>query len=229
MTDLQDRLASAVYRLTEEQPEAVSAYDDNGKFLGVHTVTHAALLDVLMNGTGVTRGARTSETRIPIDADAIELLANIMNTLREWCRWMPFTYTRNDPISTVTEWHTTHSRRVRDGQLTDEGQRIAVATVERWVESIESKFNGRDDSDITDPCPICDARRVVINDEERFALYVDWRRKFAVCFNCGREWWGETGPEERPGLRELRWLMNLAEQRRKTDDTRERSEPRMSA
>jgi hypothetical protein len=229
MTELEYRLGTAIYRLTEEQPEAVSAYGDDGRFLGIHTVTHAPLLDVLANGTGITRGARTSETRIPIDASAIELLASIMNTLRDWCRWMPFSYTRNDPIGSTKEWHDTHMRRLKDGQLSDEGERIAVETVESWVLAIENKFNGSDDSDITDPCPLCNARRIVINDEERFALYIDWRRQLAICYNCGAEWWGQKGTEERPGLHELRWMMNIAEERRNNHDTPNESEMRTPA
>ncbi len=56
--ELEDRLAAAVHLLTETQTEAVSAYDDDGKFVGMHMLEHDALIDKLITAQATHQSRR---------------------------------------------------------------------------------------------------------------------------------------------------------------------------
>lgn len=207
MTDLEFRLGAAVHKLTEVQQEAVTARDDDGVFLGIHTVTHEPLLRMLMEGTGAASGMGGNGSGVPIDADALILADHIYRTLADWAHWLPFTCTR-DLIPAVKDWYRVHENRAREGHMSEESELIAVRAVESWVASIEAKFNPDKFIEFEAACPKCGLRRIVVNEEERFAIKINLTQAVAECANpdCNAKWEGLKG------LSEMRYLSNLLDE-----------------
>lgn len=203
--DLEHRLAAAVHLLINTQTEAVSAYDDDGKFVGMHMLEHDALLDMLIQGTGNSSGAGGNGSGVPIDAEAMMILDRISRTLADWSRWIMFDYRRKDVAYSIDRWHEAHVNSVRDRHLSDEAEQIACETVEQWVTDIQKKFNPDKWREWEASCPKCGLRRITINDENRFAIRLNVTHVYAECGNpeCDGYWAGIKG------ISELRYFANI--------------------
>jgi hypothetical protein len=203
--EFEDRLAEAVHLLTETQTEAVSAHDDDGKFIGMHMLEHDSLIDMLIQGTGNSSGAGGNGSGVPIDAEAMIILDNISRTLGEWSRWIMFDYRRNDVVHSIDKWYEVHVNSVRDRHLSDEGEQVATETVEQWVRDIQKKFNPDKWREWEASCPKCGLRRITVNDENRFAIRLNVTQVYAECGNpdCDGYWEGIKG------ISELRYFANI--------------------
>lgn len=203
--DLEDRLGEAVHLLTSSRDEAISAYGEDGTFLGVHMITHDSLIDMLIHGTGNASGAGGNGSGVPIDAEAMIILDRISRTLGEWSRWIMFEYRRNDVTHSIDKWYEAHSNSVRDRHLSGEGEQLATETVEQWVRDIQKKFDPDKWREWEASCPKCGLRRITVNDENRFAIRLNVTQVYAECGNpeCDGRWEGMEG------LKELRYFANL--------------------
>lgn len=209
--DLQARLDDAVTLLTKPRTEYTTITDDEGKWLRVETVELPSLIETLLTIPGGTKNGGSADPGVPIDADALEIMAQIKEHLSLWSRHIRFDYSRHNLTESLASWHAAHTVAVRLGHMGLEAEQDMVRTVESWVRMIQRKFAPDKIDDLTDPCPLCGVRRVIIDDNERFAVRINWTQVHAQCANCAAEWDGETGPAERPGLRELRYMINMAD------------------
>ncbi len=211
--DLEHRLAAAVHLLTNTQTEAISAHDDDGKFVGMHMLEHDSLIDMLTQGTGNSSGAGGNGSGVPIDAEAMMILDRISRTLAEWSRWIMFDYRRNDVSHSIAKWHEVHVNTVRDRHLSDEAEQIACETVEHWVTDIQKKFNPDKWREWEASCPKCGLRRITVNDENRFAIRLNVTQVYAECGNpeCDGYWAGIKG------ISELRYFANIEHDTPKDD------------
>jgi hypothetical protein len=204
-SDFEDRLGEAVMLLTSGRDEAISVYDDSGKFAGMHLIKHASLIDMLIEGTGNSSGAGGNGSGVPIDAEAMIILDGINRTLAEWSRWIMFDYRRNDVAHSIVKWHEVHVNSVRDRHLSVEAEQIATETVEQWVHDIQKKFNPDKWREWKASCPKCGRRRITVNDQNRFAIRINVTQAYAECGNpeCDGRWEGVKG------ISELRYFANI--------------------
>lgn len=182
-----------------------------------HTETHPPLLVMLLEGTGQGRAGRTSDIRIPIDADALELWAQVRDLVRLWCKKLHVPFD-DDLLASTRRWYIKHSNLVRSGQVSDVVDHDVTIMVEGWVRMIESKFDPPEKREWTDHCVAdithmdengnlahrkCGARRILINGVEEFAITLNVATLTAECRKCHHKWVGEKE------LAELRFLTNL--------------------
>jgi DNA-directed RNA polymerase subunit RPC12/RpoP len=197
--ELRERRQTAVDALTEER--FTLAIRDSGQ---TQRIPHPSLLVLLLDGTGKGQSGRSSELKIPIDAAALEIWAQIRDVLREWNVYMRFGFDSDDLAGSLKRWRTAHNNRARDGHLSEETDLDVTRQVEAWVRMIENKFEPDEKREWKAACPNCGARRVTVDDSERFAITVNVTRREAECVSCGKKWEGIDG------LKELRYFTNLA-------------------
>lgn len=216
-----DNLLYAVDLLTKDRFIGTWVPDSAGE-LKVHTEKHPPLLRLLINGIGIpsSRGP-SSEIKIPIDAEALELCAQIRDRVRLWCRALRVVFDGDELLSTLRRWYLRHVNRVRSGQVSDVIDADITRTVQSWVRMIESKYERVEIREWQDSCVAevaapdeggalrlrkCGARRILINGVEQFAIELNVTTLTATCRMCGHEWVGKDG------LSELRFLTNLDNQ-----------------
>jgi len=212
---MNDDLLDAVDLLTKDRFIGTWVPDSAGE-LRVHTEKHPPLLRLLIDGIGIpsSRGP-SSEIKIPIDAEALELCAQISDRVRLWCRSLRVAFDGDGLLSTLRRWYLHHANRVRSGQVSDVIDAEITSTVQSWVRMIESKYEPVEIREWQDACVAevagedghkCGARRILINGIEQFAIELNVTTLTATCRQCGHEWVG------RDGLSELRFLTNLDNQ-----------------
>jgi hypothetical protein len=152
---------------------------------------------------------------IPIDADALEMVAQIQDALSQYAIWLPFAYIKRDVSNSLDAWKTAVDSWVRDGHLSDEAEYDATRYAESWVRQIQSKFEPDKTLDWTDACYLCGHRRVEVDEMERFAIRINLTQKTAECAGCGKRW---SGVEE---LKQLRYFTNLLSEKDDTPTTEE--------
>lgn len=184
-----------------------------------HREVHPPLLQLLLEGTGKGTPQRSSETRIPIDADALELWGQVRDLIKLWCRQLDATFYGDDLLLSVKHWHLAHVNAHRSKKITDTIDLDVTRMVEGWVRMIETKFDPPEKREWKDACPAfvpvrnvdgdqigtrrCGARRVVVNGEERFAISLNVTAMTATCARCNTTWVGERG------IMDLRYQTNL--------------------
>jgi len=215
-----DLLLDAVDALTKpRQITTVQKDDDTDAWLNVHTETHPPLLELLIEGTGVTRGSPSSEIRIPIDADALELWAQVHDLVRLWCLQLDASFVGDDLMLSVRHWYLAHANAYRARKISDVTDKDVTRMVQGWVRMIENKFDPPEKREWMDPCPAyrvvrgvegaevghrrCGARRIVVQGEERFAIQLNVTTMTAECGSCKSSWSGSRG------LSQLRYETNL--------------------
>jgi hypothetical protein len=212
MSDLLD----AVDLLTKDRFIGTWVPDAAGE-LKVHTEKHPPLLRLLIDGTGITRSAGGSDIKLPIDADALEMVSQIRDRLRLWCRALHVAFDGDELLSTLRRWYLHHVNRVRSGQVSDEVDANITRTVQSWVSQIEGKFEREEKREWQHACVNeivapdddgalrlrkCGARRIELNGVETFAIELNVTKLTATCRACGGVWAGQQG------LAELRFLTN---------------------
>ena len=192
----------------------------SGLWMKRHTETHPPLLVMLIDGTGITPSGKSSDPGIPIDADALELWAQIRDIVRLWCKQLVITFDQDELLASVRRWYQVHANRVRAGLTSDVIDRDVTRMVEGWVRMIENKFDPPEKREWKASCPAwrqhiqesgedtwsrCDARRVIVDKVERFAITLNITAWTAECCVCGTEWKTSTA------LQDLRYESNLWE------------------
>jgi hypothetical protein len=215
-------LLDAVDALTQlRRVDTLITDDDTGEELETHTEWHPSLLHLLANGTGISRSeAGSAEVKLPIDADAIELLTQVGDLIRLWCRKLGVDYDGTD-VDTMTRsirlWYVAHTNAVRAGTVSEEVDHDVTRMVEGWVRMIEAKYAPDKKREWTEPCPAfvlsptmtgdtkaeaagvfnavvrCGAKRVKVGGVERFAIVFNVTKMIAECIVCGTKWEGLEG------------------------------------
>ena len=227
MTDNQHNpLLDAVDLLTLERktPIVKAIPAGSGTWLSKHKETHPPLLVMLLEGTGITGGGKSSDPGIPIDADALELWAQVKDIIRLWCKQLVVPFDQDNLELSIRRWYQIHTNRVRVGLTSEVIDRDVTRMVEGWVRMIENKFDPPEKREWTDPCPAlvpqrnengdeighhrCGARRITANGEERFAIQLNVTTMTAECGRCHTRWVGERD------IATLRYETNLWDQER---------------
>lgn len=214
-----DRLLDAVDQLTLERTIHTTITDDNGGFVRIHSEKHPPLLTLLLEGTGQGKVGRNSDIRIPIDADALEMWGQVRDLIKLWSRQLDTTFDAGDLARSIRNWYLGHSNAHRAGKISDSIDHDVTRMVEGWVRMIEAKFDPPEKREWTDACPAyvetrniegtvighrrCNARRITVNGEERFAIQLNVTTLTAECGRCKCKWVGERG------IMSLRYETNL--------------------
>lgn len=213
--DMVSQLTEAVDALTLERIIPTSQIDDDRlgwwskRWLHVHTEVHPPLLTLLIEGLGIPRRAGSSDVKIPVDAEALELWAQIRDQVRAWSSgFSPFT--SDNLILSTRLWFHAFVNRVRDGRVGFEQEQDVLHTVESWVRMIEGKYDRDEILEWKDRCVAqlpdgswCHARRILMGEVENFAIEINVTKQVATCRACGTEWVGFAQ------MAELRFLTNL--------------------
>jgi hypothetical protein len=220
VTETNNPLLEAVDKLTKPRKISTVIKDDlTGAWLDVHTEEHPPLLQLLNEGTGAGRGSKTSDIRIPIDADALELEQQIFDLTKLWCKQLGASFIGDDLPSSVRHWYLAHTNAVQSGKVREMIDRDVTRMVESWVRMIEFKFEPEEKREWTDACPAwvetpdpdgglstysrCGARRIRTDTEERFAIQLNVTTMTAECSECRTVWQGLEG------VKELRYDTNV--------------------
>lgn len=212
--DQHNALLDAVDALTQPRKIHTTITNDDGE-TGIHTEEHPALLVLLMNGASSHGDSKSSDPGIPIDADAIEILAQIRDLIRLWCKKSGTVYWPYDLVRAIRAWYIGHENLRRSGKVSDETDKDITRMVEGWVRMIETKFDPPKKREWELPCPAwvmdgetwhrCDARRIVVAGIERFAIMLNITAWSAECAACGTKW------DSTKGIHELRFESNVWE------------------
>lgn len=212
-------LSETVDALTQDREVVTIIKDDAGDWTGYHNETHPPLLTLLLEGTGTSRGPKSAEDPLPIDADALELWGQMHDLIRVWCKKLRVTFT-DDLNDTMRRWHSAHADGVRSARVGAGTDQDITRMVQGWVRMIESKFDPPEKWEWKSRCiasiptlddagersvSTCGARRIILNGSEVFAIEVNETSQTATCRACKTEWVGIKG------LSELRYLTNLDE------------------
>lgn len=203
MTNHHDPLAAAVRRLVE--PFRVPTLQDDARLTVVdHDPLLKQLRGAIVGGTGHHPGGATSEahTRLPFDAGAQAIYANIERIVRTWHRVADLRPAVNLEGALV-DWYRHYRAQADLGRLPEGSYDRRAARVERWCEQIEALFDPPTLVPLRDACPRCSRNRVVNAEGEHvLALVVEyWKvgervtRTNARCrgSDCAAEWPGWNG------------------------------------
>jgi len=197
-------LSESVASLTE--PRHISTTQEIDGVQHFRVVKHPSLLELLISGTGSASGHGSSEPGVPIDADALELWAQIRDFAADWCRDARVPFRRDELAGSLKTW----AARFEALNVADEVYHDRVRQVDSWGTWIEAKFNPDVKLEWTKPCPNpdCGVRRIAtltpLGVVEQFAIEVNVTKRAAECRSCGARWYGEQG------LKELAFLSNIA-------------------
>jgi hypothetical protein len=206
-------IRDAVDQLTRPRLIHTDIRNDRGGIEAIHTEEHAPLLDLLEHGTGSTNRGRSSGIRIPIDAEAHELLKEIRTQVRHWLRHHHAPTSRNLKHD-LQLWTTHHDDAVHRGTIPEPEHRAILRKLDGWVDRIDAKYDPDVHREWMDACPAlihtdtgdtrrCDARKHLIDGELKSAIDLNVTRLTARCRTCGTHWDGERG------LMQLRYETNL--------------------
>ncbi len=172
-----------------------------------HKEIHPPLLTMLIEGASSQGGSKSSDPGIPIDADALELWAQVRDLTRLWCKQLVVPFDQDDLLGSIRRWYQVHTNRVRVGLVSEGIDRDVTRMVEGWVRMIETKFDPPEKREWTDACPAyvpqrnehgdeigkhrCGARRITVNGDERFAIQLNVTTMTAECGRCHTKWVGE--------------------------------------
>lgn len=178
-------------------------------------IRHAPLLTQLQAAVagdiGAHAGASPSRERIPVNVDALRLVSDVSSQLGRW----QFRLSRPARFDTLAgrlrAWYAGYIGTVRSEHTDLQYERILTG----WHRQITNLFDPPTRLEITAPCPLCSERvwlepgtgnqsaSIVVEYLEVGAATLDEARGW--CRACGAVWRG------RSGLRELRWLIEVAE------------------
>lgn len=200
--------------LTEPSVEYVTQETDQGR---VSTkITTPPLITQLLNGPSGARGPKSASTPLPVDAEALEIAAQIREQVVMWSRRLHVRPKVNLVAATI-DWYSAHAAAVRNGRFTSDDDLAATIAAESWVRMIRNKYDGPELREWTGHCvndvtawegdalirERCGARRIVIDGAEQFAIQLNVTEETATCRACGHVW---KGQEE---LMHLRLLTNI--------------------
>jgi len=178
-------------------------------------IKHAPLLDQLeaavAGNTGSHEGSSKSLERIPIDPGALELKGTISSTVLSWQLRLSRSVRFDTVAGQLRSWYAAYIGTVRSEHTDLQYERILTG----WDRQISTMFDPPTRLEVTAACPLCDVRVSVEagTGNHRTAVVVEYREVGAatldeasgLCRACGAVWKG------RSALRELRWLIEVAE------------------
>jgi len=181
-------LSEAVAGLVEIRPVITRQEPGEAHGGGVHVETLPSLLDLLVEGTGsAMSGAGGSGSNIPIDADALEIHAQISERVAEWCRDARSPFERSNVAASMITWADRFDALYSARNVDDEAYSDCVRTVDGWCRWIEGKFNPDETREGRTPCPKCGLLKVKPDNQdepERFAIELNVTKNLASCRNC---------------------------------------------
>jgi len=178
-------------------------------------IKHAPLLDQLeagvAGGIGSHAGASPARERMPIDAGALQLVDDISSTVMGWKLRLSKGARFGSLSFRLRDWYVAYIGTVRSEHSDREYERVLSG----WQGQVSGMFDPPTRLEITAPCPLCAARFTVdaLTGNSGAAVVVEYREVGAatldeasgLCRACGAVWKG------RSALRELRWLIEVAE------------------
>ena len=178
-------------------------------------IKHAPLLDQLeaavAGNTGSHEGSSKTLERIPIDPGALELKGTISSTVMGWQLRLSKRVRFDTLGGQMRAWHAAYIGTVRSEHTDLQYERILIG----WQRQIGNMFDPPTRLEVTAPCPLCSVRRSMdeLTGNEGSAVVVEYREvgeatldeATGLCRACGAVWKG------RSALRELRWLIEVAE------------------
>lgn len=203
MNESTERLLSAVDALTKPVVEHHRQTDDDGKFLGTHTVEHASLLEQLraaVNPSSNTAAGSASlaSTRNLINTQALFLYSKIAAAVGDWAR-MASTEPTRDPAVALRRWY------VRFTAYEGEADWY-TAELNRWAGRIRNLLDPPKTVELLPPCPVCKATVWVNDDGETVPhpVVLEYRvtaegrvpRPRVSCRACGEAWDSMAAIEE---------------------------------
>jgi hypothetical protein len=210
MSERMTTLLDAVDALT--LPTTVKVIQGPGK---PTVIKHEPLLTQLeaavAGNTGSHEGSSKTLERIPIDPGALELKGSISSTVMSWQLRLSKSVKFDTVAGQLRAWYAAYIGTVRTEHTDLQYERILTG----WNQQITNMFDPPTRLEITAPCPLCNARvsvdpgtgnqvtAVVVEYLEIGADTLD--QASGSCRACGVVWKG------RSALRELRWLIELAE------------------
>jgi len=164
-------------------------------------------------GIGSHAGASPSRERIPLNADAMRLCDEVGGKLIRWQLRQSRSVRFDTLAGQLRAWYAAYIGTVRTEHTDLQYERILTG----WHREITNMFDPPTRLEITAACPLCNARvsvepgtgnqvtAVVVEYLEIGAATLD--EATGLCRACGVVWKG------RAGLRELRWLIEVAEEK----------------
>jgi hypothetical protein len=177
--------------------------DGHGGITGIHTEQHPALIDLLEHGTGSTNRGRSSGIRIPIDAEAHELLKEIRGQVTAWLRQLR-AHRSKILKDDLRKWRIHYEWAIRRETITPDEARAILRKLDGWVDRIDAKYDPDTRLEYTKPCPAilrnaagdtyrCGKQKALIDGELKAAIDLNISRHVAHCRACGTTWEGERG------------------------------------
>jgi hypothetical protein len=208
-------VADAINQLTKPRIIHTEIRDDgHGGITGIHTEQHPPLIDLLEHGTGSTNRGRSSGIRIPIDAEAHELLKEIRQQVRPWLTRLRHPHQPRPQMGAQPDWYpsttTLYPRACPPNPNTAPSSANSTAGSDR----IDAKYDPDQHREWMDRCPAlirneagdirrCNARKHLDDGELKSAIDLNVTQLIARCRTCGTRWEGERG------LMQLRYETNL--------------------
>lgn len=149
-------LLDAVDALTKPVTEHIAQKDDNGKWLGVHTVTGQSLLEqmhaaVWPSGNRDTGSASQPGTRAPVDVDALYAYVKMAGQIGDWCRMAGLRASR-DAVADLRAWY------VERLKLVDPNDDFYISMLTGWAHTIRRHLHPPKSFVVAGTCPVCGKR-----------------------------------------------------------------------
>lgn len=200
MTDLLE----AVDALTKPIIEHISQTDDDGKWIGTHTVQHPPLLQQLGDAVNPssntdTGSSSSASARSLINGDALFEYAKISSQIADWCR-IAGAERIKDPVAALRTWY------VQMLTFNDRDDTFYVNMLRKWAATIRGKLDPPKRLELTVSCPVC-GKREWCDDQGNGSLFpvvIEYRRPVdgepikptAMCRACKTVWQGTEAVEE---------------------------------
>jgi hypothetical protein len=124
----------------------------HGGITSIHTEQHPPLIDLLEHGTGSTNRGRSSGIRIPIDAEAHELLKEIRGQVTDWLRQLR-AHRSKILKDDLRKWRIHYEWAIRRETITPDEARAILRKLDQWVDRIDAKYDPDIHREWMDACP----------------------------------------------------------------------------
>lgn len=199
-------LREAVDTLTKDIIEHIRQTDDDGNYLGTHTVIHPPLLEQLHQrvtpSTGNDAGSKSSpRERNMVDSAALYEYAKMSSAIWDWCRMAGATVDKK-PVDDLRRWYIAHTSH------TDRDDDWYTRELRRWEGVIRNKLEPPKQVEIQAACPVCGPDPWVDGEGSRQPnrLWLEYRldldgkpsNERTTCRNpnCNAVWEGEESMKE---------------------------------
>jgi len=216
MTELSESVASLI------EPRLIPTEQLIGGVSRWTVIKHESLLELLVNGAGGGRGPGSSEIGLIIDVDALEVHAQIIDRVREWCLNAHTAFRRSELAGSIRTWAEQFQTLYDAQNVADEVLHDHIRQLDTWAKWIEDKFNPDKKLEWPLPCPRCGTKRIQVQGPagtvEQFAVEINLTKQTVTCraLSCDEHWYGVEGMvafmNEHDGIAsktELRKLLDL--------------------